>query len=69
LNSLRAAPMLRGARGVPPADLDRLTEVILAIGDLALALGDDLGALEVNPLHVHGSTVEALDGLLTWRTA
>ncbi|ONH22888.1 acetate--CoA ligase family protein [Pseudofrankia asymbiotica] len=67
LASLRAAPLLRGARGVPPADLDRLVEVILAIGGLALSLGDDLAELEVNPLHVHGSTIEALDGLLTWR--
>ena len=66
LTGLRAAPLLRGTRNRPVADLDRLTAVIRAITDLAVSLGDDLGALEVNPLYVRGDVVEALDGLVTW---
>ncbi len=68
LESLRGAVILHGARGRPPADLDRVTDAITAIADLALALGHDLTALEVNPLYVNGSEVEALDGLVNWRT-
>jgi acyl-CoA synthetase (NDP forming) len=68
LESLRGASILQGARGRPPANLDRVTDAIAAIADLALALGDDLSALEVNPLYVNGSVVEALDGLVNWRT-
>lgn len=30
------------------------------------ALGDELEPLEINPLLVEGSTVEALDAVVTW---
>jgi succinyl-CoA synthetase beta subunit len=40
--------------------------VVARVGDLALALGDDLESLEVNPLHVDGTTIEALDAVVTW---
>lgn len=63
LGGLRAAKLLQGFRGTPAADLDRLAEVIAAIGDAALALGDQLTTLEVNPLWVRGAEIEALDGL------
>jgi acyl-CoA synthetase (NDP forming) len=68
LESLRGAVILQGTRGRPPANLDRVTDAIAAIADLALGLGDDLTALEVNPLYVNGNEVEALDGLVNWRT-
>ncbi|VXD04282.1 Acyl-CoA synthetase (NDP forming) [Pseudomonas sp. 9AZ] len=67
LGSLRAAKLLMGYRGAEPADLNELARVIAAIGYAALALGDDLDALEINPLRVSGSTVEALDALAVWR--
>jgi acyl-CoA synthetase (NDP forming) len=68
LLGLRGAALLQGARGTAPADLDAVASVVSTIGDLALALGDDLEALEINPLRVDGPTVEALDALVTWRT-
>jgi acetate---CoA ligase (ADP-forming) len=64
---LRGAALLRGARGGAEADLDALADVIQGIADLALMLGEDLQALEVNPLRVAGSEIEALDGLVEWR--
>ncbi|MDQ0382779.1 acetate--CoA ligase family protein [Amycolatopsis thermophila] len=67
LEGLRGAALLRGARGGEPADLDALADVIARVGDLALALGDDLESLEINPLRVAGNTVEALDAVVTWR--
>jgi acetate---CoA ligase (ADP-forming) len=67
LDRLRGRAVLDGVRGAAPADLDALTAVIARIGDLALALGDSLGSLEVNPLLVDGARIEALDAVLTWR--
>jgi acyl-CoA synthetase (NDP forming) len=66
LNGLRVAPLLRGARNRPPADLAALTAVIRSIADLAVSLGDDLQTLEINPLYVRGNVIQALDGLVTW---
>ncbi len=68
LRSLRAAALLDGYRGAPAADLDRLAEVIVAIGNSALALGPRLAALEINPLWVRGNEVEALDALAVWES-
>lgn len=63
LEGLRGAKLLQGFRGSPPADIDKLSRAIAAIGDAALALGSDLAALEVNPLWVRGDEIECLDGL------
>ena len=67
LGELRGAKLLHGARGMAPADLDAVAAVIARIGDAAVALGQDLDALEVNPLWVRGADVEALDALAVWR--
>jgi acetate---CoA ligase (ADP-forming) len=67
LGRLRGRAVLDGARGGAPADLDALAAVIARVGDLALVLGDDLAALEVNPLRVDGAVIEALDALVTWK--
>jgi succinyl-CoA synthetase beta subunit len=67
LGRLRGGAVLTGARGAAPADLDALAAVIARVGDLALALGDDLAALEVNPLRVDGAVIEALDALVSWK--
>lgn len=74
LDKLRGRAVLDGIRGTGrstgrstgPADLDTLAAVIARTGDLALALGEDLESLEINPLRVDGSTVEALDAVVTW---
>lgn len=67
LDRLRGRAILDGVRGAAPADRDALTAVIARIGDLALALGDSLESLEVNPLLIDGDRIEALDTVVTWR--
>lgn len=67
LQELRGVAALRGARGATPADLDAIAAVIARIAACAETLGEDLESLEVNPLLVTGSHVEALDALITWR--
>ena len=66
LGRLRGRVVLDGYRGGRPADVAALARVISRIGDLAVALGEDLEALEVNPLWVDGATIEALDAVVTW---
>jgi acyl-CoA synthetase (NDP forming) len=66
LPRLRGFGVLRGSRGQPPADLAALAAVIARTGDLALALGDELEALEINPLRIDGPVIEALDAVVTW---
>jgi acetate---CoA ligase (ADP-forming) len=66
LGTLRGRALLDGARGRAPADLAALSAVIARIGDLAVALGDELESLEVNPLWIDGATIEALDAVVTW---
>ncbi|MBB2748907.1 UNVERIFIED_ORG: acyl-CoA synthetase (NDP forming) [Microbispora rosea subsp. rosea] len=67
LDELRGTALLRGARGTEPADLDAVAEVVARVAAFAESLGDDLESLEINPLLVRGSHVEALDALITWR--
>jgi len=67
LGELKGAKLLQGFRGAPPAALDRLCAVIVAIGEAALALGPGLAALEVNPLWVRGEAVECLDALAVYQ--
>jgi hypothetical protein len=55
-----------GARGSRPAELDALAAVVARVGDLAVALGDNLESLEINPLRVDGAAIEALDAVVTW---
>jgi acyl-CoA synthetase (NDP forming) len=66
LAGLRGAALLRGSRGVPPADLDAVAQAVTRIGQAAHAFGPKLATLEVNPLWVHGDRVEALDALCIW---
>jgi acyl-CoA synthetase (NDP forming) len=67
LRSLRGAELFDGPRGTEKADLDAVADAIAAAASLAGRLGDRLEALEINPLLVRGSQVEALDTLITWR--
>ena len=69
LNELQGKALLHGARGSIPTDLGRLIEVIFSTSRLAQALGEQLESLEINPLRVTGSQIEALDALITWRSS
>ena len=67
LGELRGAALLRGMRGQQGTSMQALSEIIYRLGALALALGPRLDALEINPLLVKGSRIEALDVLVNWR--
>lgn len=63
LDELKSRPLLDGSRGIPAADLPMLCDVIVKISLAAMSLGETLDTMEVNPLWVHGSHIEALDAL------
>ncbi|HLG85879.1 MAG TPA: acetate--CoA ligase family protein [Alphaproteobacteria bacterium] len=66
---LKSAKLLDGYRGGPKADLEALADIVVKIAEAALDLGPDLAALEINPLLVDGSRIEALDALAVWGKA
>jgi hypothetical protein len=66
LDELRGSALLKGARGSRAADLEQLVRAIVAFAQLAERLGPALASLEVNPLRVDGSTIEALDAVVVW---
>ena len=66
LDELRGRALLDGVRGMPASDVDRLVETIAAFARLAERLGPRLASIEINPLRVDGSSVEALDAAVVW---
>jgi acyl-CoA synthetase (NDP forming) len=64
LEGLKAKAILDGARGGPKVNIEAAADVIWRLSQVAIALGDDLHALEVNPIWCLGDQVEALDILV-----
>ncbi|MBI3044250.1 MAG: acetate--CoA ligase family protein [Betaproteobacteria bacterium] len=64
-------PVLAGARGRPPADVDALVDAITHLSALAIDLKDYISELDVNPLFVlpAGRGVKAADALIRPKTA
>jgi hypothetical protein len=60
LLSLQGAPLLLGARGRPPVDLDALAEVVAGVSRLAAA-HPELVELELNPVLAGPAGALALD--------
>jgi acetate---CoA ligase (ADP-forming) len=57
------ARLLAGVRGAPPADLGAVVRSVTALSQLALDLGEELEALDVNPLICGPSGATAVDVL------
>jgi acyl-CoA synthetase (NDP forming) len=68
LGRLRAAKLLAGVRGAPPADVDAVAQVVLAIGQLMQAV-PEIAEIDINPLMVHAKDdgATALDALIVVR--
>jgi acetate---CoA ligase (ADP-forming) len=60
---LRVARLLAGVRGAPPADLDAVVRAVTGLSELACELGDELEALDVNPLICGPDGAIAVDAL------
>ncbi len=53
LHEIRASTLLDGVRGEPPVDQERLTDVLLRIGQLVLDF-PEISELDINPFVVYG---------------
>lgn len=60
LQSLRAYPLLKGYRGMPPINIDLLVEIMIRISYLASDYPEIL-ELDINPLLISDNNVMALD--------
>lgn len=66
---IRAAELLRGFRGRPPADVAALADVIVRVSHLAAGLREEVAAIDINPLMIlpAGRGVVAADALIVRR--
>ena len=62
MTELRLWPLLDGARGQAPLDIDAACEAIARLSWLGTDLGDRLRDLEVNPFRITEDGAYALDG-------
>jgi acyl-CoA synthetase (NDP forming) len=64
LGRLRLRPLLDGFRGAPPADVDALVDLVVAVSRLARDHGDRLDALDLNPVIATAEGAVAVDVLV-----
>jgi acetyltransferase len=67
IEGVRGAALLRGVRGRPPADIDRLTELLCSLGEFAVANQAYVSDIDVNPLVLMnraGDNLCVLDALI-----
>ena len=64
LAELKVSALLAGARGAPPADLAAIGSAITGLAELAHELGQDIDALDINPLICGPDGATAVDALV-----
>ncbi|MGQ0751351.1 MAG: acetate--CoA ligase family protein, partial [Betaproteobacteria bacterium] len=66
IEEIKGAPLLRGYRGQPAADLEALAEVLARVSNLVADHADRIAEIDVNPLFVRGAGqgVVAADALI-----
>jgi acyl-CoA synthetase (NDP forming) len=64
LSELKLAPLLKGYRGRPAANMDLVVAAIMAIDAYVVDQGEGLLSLDVNPLMVTPTAVFAVDALI-----
>ncbi|MCK5711944.1 MAG: acetate--CoA ligase family protein, partial [Hyphomicrobiaceae bacterium] len=66
LGQLKCAPLLKGFRGAPPADLDAAADVIMAVAAMVVNDPSSIIELDINPLmlRAQGQGVVAADALI-----
>ena len=66
LDQLKAAPLLKGFRGAPKADIAACARLIAQLSLLATRLGETVADIELNPVlvHPHGQGVTIADALV-----
>lgn len=68
IEELHGLPMLKGARGNPPADIDALAAAVTALSVFAATHAHEIESVEMNPVRAMPDGVLALDALIVKRT-
>ena len=71
IEEIKGYPVLDGARGGAPADVEALADALVRLSAAAVDLGENFAELDVNPLLVYekGKGVKAVDALIKPRAA
>jgi acyl-CoA synthetase (NDP forming) len=64
LKKLKAYKLLSGYRGSKPLDIDALAELLVSVGNYAVANKDNLKELDLNPVFVYEKGIKAVDALI-----
>ncbi|NJN97491.1 MAG: CoA-binding protein, partial [Anaerolineales bacterium] len=64
LLDLRSAPLLKGARGRPAADIEAIVDTAMRLAALAADLGDLIAEVDINPLMALPGGAVAVDALI-----
>ena len=67
IEGIRSAPLLKGARGRPKANLNAIVDVIMKVQRLAMDLSGEVAELDINPLLALSDRAVALDALVVAR--
>jgi hypothetical protein len=68
IDRLAGRRLLDGVRGAPPADVDALVRALVGLSWLAHDLGDEIEALDANPVIVGPQGCRAVDALVIPRS-
>ena len=64
LDSLKCAPILKGARGGPQVDKEKLAQMIVDVSHFGASIGEGLVELDLNPVFAGPDGIVAVDWLL-----
>lgn len=69
IKSLKAYKLMTGYRGNPALDVDALADLLVSVGDFAVAHKNDLSEMDINPVFMYpeGEGVAAADALVILR--
>jgi acetyltransferase len=69
VSEVKAAKLLRGFRGKPPADVDALADTLVSVSQMAVHLEGAITEADINPVMVlpAGKGVKAVDALIVLR--
>jgi acyl-CoA synthetase (NDP forming) len=69
IGRLKGAQMFGPYRGLPPADIDALADIMVRLSQFAAEHADDIAAIDLNPVIVHaqGDGVSVVDALIVKR--
>ncbi len=64
IRRLKVSTLLDGFRGAAPANVDALADAVVALGQLAVELGDHLAGVDLNPMIVGPDSALVVDALI-----